>query len=284
MESRHAGGRQHARQAGTGMGAGADQIQPVDVFAAVVRPEPGALRQHRLEPERGAAERQQPVLEILRRQQARGDDLAFQIGQQGAAEFAGDGAAIFFGRDAPVDAALQMRNRRQHVEGIAALGRQRRIGGGRAMQVQAEIVGQYLAFEDVGEQFPVARPQQDGVMRHVGIFASRAEIPDEQAHGISRALDPRGRSSATAPTPAADAGRSRPSRRWRPRYRRRWSSPDASRTPQAAPSLTMISRTSWLHRTRAALPFDQLHQPVDQTPGAAHGIPKKRAERIIISP
>jgi hypothetical protein len=57
------------------------------------------------------------------------------------------------------------------------------------MQIQAEIVGQNLAFEDIGQQFLVARPEQDGVMRHVGIFAARAEIPDEQAHRIARALD-----------------------------------------------------------------------------------------------
>ena len=107
-------------------------------------------------------------------------------------------------------------------------------------------------------------------MRHVLIFAARAEIPDEQAHGISGAFDP-------------PVGPARP-RRCRQQMpvgpgrigigdhddRRRRSRPDASRTPQAAPSLTMISRTSWLQSTAPTLPFDQLHQTVDQAPGAAH--------------
>ena len=52
-----AGRGEHAGQAGAGMGAGADEVEAVDLLAPVVRPEPGALRQHRLEPEGGAAER-----------------------------------------------------------------------------------------------------------------------------------------------------------------------------------------------------------------------------------
>ena len=50
-ESRTRGGRQHAGQPGPGMRAGTDEIEAVDLFAAVVRAEPGALRQHRLQPE-----------------------------------------------------------------------------------------------------------------------------------------------------------------------------------------------------------------------------------------
>ena len=47
-----------------------DEIEAVDLFTAIVRPEPGALREHGLQAERSTAERQQPILEILRRQHA----------------------------------------------------------------------------------------------------------------------------------------------------------------------------------------------------------------------
>jgi hypothetical protein len=40
------------------MGAGADEIQTLDFFAAIVRPKPGALGEHRLEAECGAVDRQ----------------------------------------------------------------------------------------------------------------------------------------------------------------------------------------------------------------------------------
>ena len=48
------GGRQNTRDAGAGMRAGADQIEAGDILAAVVRAEPRALGEHRLQPEGGA--------------------------------------------------------------------------------------------------------------------------------------------------------------------------------------------------------------------------------------
>ena len=50
--------------------ARADEIEAIDFLAAVVRAEPGALREHRFHAEGRAAKRQQIVLKILRRQQA----------------------------------------------------------------------------------------------------------------------------------------------------------------------------------------------------------------------
>ena len=57
------------------------------------------------------------------------------------------------------------------------------------MQVQAEVVGQLAAVEHVVQQPAVARPQHHRVVRHVGVLALGAEVPDEQAHRVAAAVD-----------------------------------------------------------------------------------------------
>ena len=91
----------------------------------------------------------------------------------------------------PIGAAAQMRHRRQHIERIAAWRRQRRIVRGRAVQIQAEVLGEKFARENVAQKAAVARAHDHGVVVHVGKRAARAEIPDEQAHGVARACQPR---------------------------------------------------------------------------------------------
>ena len=93
------------------MRAGTDQVQILDIFALVVRAKPRALSQDRLQPKGGAAKRGEPVLEILRRQQALADDLVLQTRQYSSGEFACNRQAIIFGHHAPVGSALQMRDR-----------------------------------------------------------------------------------------------------------------------------------------------------------------------------
>mmetsp|Transcript_53793 Transcript_53793/g.126972 ORF Transcript_53793/g.126972 Transcript_53793/m.126972 type:complete len:228 (-) Transcript_53793:961-1644(-) len=185
----HAGRRQHARQAGARVGAGADEVEPVHFLAAVVRPEPGALGQHRLHREGGALVAVEPVLEVLRREHQRGDHLVFQPRQQRLAQALGDGGAVGLGAFAPVDAGIQVRHGGQHIEGVAAGRGQARVGGRGAVQVEAEVVGQVLLREDVVQQALVARAQRDGVVGHVGVLAPRAEVPDEQAHRVARLGD-----------------------------------------------------------------------------------------------
>ena len=61
------------------------------------------------------------------------------------------------------------------------MGRQRRVGGSRPVQVQAEIFGQRVVFKNVLQQTFVARPQHHHVVRHVFVLLVRAEIPDKQS-------------------------------------------------------------------------------------------------------
>ena len=59
------------------------------------------------------------------------------------------------------------------------------------MQVQREVGGELLSVEDVGQELSVARPKQDRVMRNIGIGVLRAEVPDEETHGVAFAGDRR---------------------------------------------------------------------------------------------
>ena len=189
------GRREHAGQARAGMGAGADEIEVAISSLLVVRPEPRALRQDRLQPEGGAAERRQAVLEILRRQHTRSDDLVLQAGQQVCLSASAIALAVRSATRAPVGAALQVRHRREHVEGsqpaARATDRCRR-----AVQIEAEIVRQHLAVEDVVSSSLVARPEQDGVVRARRRIGDACRNTRRTGSSNSAPLDARGRSSA----------------------------------------------------------------------------------------
>ena len=118
--------------------------------------------------------------------------------------------AIGFGLRRPVGPAAEMRHRRQHVERVATRRRQRRVGRGGAMEIEAEIVGQHLAFEDVASaaRGSAARARWCGAGRR-RICALGAEIPDEQAHRVARALDPPVGPAPARVVPAAGGDRSR---------------------------------------------------------------------------
>ena len=95
-----------------------------------------------------------------------------------------DSLAIALGLDAPILAAQEIGHGRKHIEGVASGRRDGGVGRGRAMQIEAEIIGQRLALEQILQQFAIAGTHQDGVVADVIIMAIDAEIPDEQAHGI----------------------------------------------------------------------------------------------------
>ena len=68
---KNARGRKHAGNAGARMGSGPHQIQPLDVFATIVGPKPGALGEGRRQSKRCAVMRQQAVSKIHRCHHAR---------------------------------------------------------------------------------------------------------------------------------------------------------------------------------------------------------------------
>ena len=101
---------------------------------------------------------EQPVLEVLRRQQARRDDVRrSRPGSSVASGAAASALPVGLGRSRQSVPLPEMRHRRQHVERVAAGRRERRIGRGRPVQVEAEVVGEHLALEDVVQQLAIAR-------------------------------------------------------------------------------------------------------------------------------
>ncbi len=82
-----------------------------------------------------------------------------------------------------------MRHGRQRVKRVVSGGCHGCVARRGAVQVEAEIVGQLVAAEDVFQQFLVARAEQHHVVRHIGVLAAGAEVPDEEAHGVSAVLD-----------------------------------------------------------------------------------------------
>ena len=75
------------------------------------------------------------------------DDVLLQIRQVVLLQELHDGIAIGFGLGGPVDVGAQVRHRREHVEGLAAVGRHARIGHGRHVQVEREVGRQILLGE-----------------------------------------------------------------------------------------------------------------------------------------
>ena len=186
----------------------------------------------------------EPVLEIERRRDPRRDDVPRKARQNRRFERLLDRLAVGFGLDPPVLSALQVGDRREHVEGVATLGRERRIGRGRAMQVEAEI----------GRERACGRKYRAGV-RDSGGPAGWCDARRRRSGGRrrnTRRRDPSnsGRCRSCGPSivfgsrPARDGDRSRRNRRSRPRRSPERSRPTQARRPFAAPSSTRIVSTS----------------------------------------
>ena len=137
------------------------------------------------------------------------------------------------------------------------------------MQIQAEVVGQCLAIENVIEQTFVAFAHQHHVMRHIGILPVGTEVPDKQAHGVFCALQ-----LAVGPPPTISGRQQPPVGCSRVGVR-----DDDVRVD----TLTAIEHHAGraavfdkdladrgVHTQRAALRFDQRDEPIHQATRPAH--------------
>ena len=114
-----------------------------------------------------------------------------------------------------------MRHRGQHIECVAP-GRAPSLGSvavGRCRYRLKSSASTLVRSKMSCEQLPVARTQEDGVVRRPRSYRRlRAEIPHEQPHGVAAPGPPGGRSSAAgAARPQQPACRSTRYRRWTPR-------------------------------------------------------------------
>ncbi len=181
------------------------------------------------------------------RRHLRGDDGVRQAGEDARFEHLGDPAPVRLGEGAPILAAGQVRHRGQHVEGVATRRREARIRGGRPVQVEARILGQDLAVEDVREQPAIARARAGSCGgRHPGSAASCRNTRRTSPWRSAPAGAARGSSAGAS---AAAAHGSPPNRRSRPRGR-----PRSSRRPRVRPRSRSRSRPGYGRRRRPAGP------------------------------
>jgi len=96
--------------------------------------------------------------------------------------------SIGLAHGAPVDVGIEVGHGREHIEGVAAIRGQARVGGGGAVQIEAEILGQNFALEDVVEQALVARAHENHVVGQGIVTTPCAEVPNKEAHGVVRLL------------------------------------------------------------------------------------------------
>ncbi len=226
--------------------------------------------QYRLQPECRPLPGTETLLKVERCHQARGDDVLFQVRQHIGRKMLRDCLPIRLRRRLPVGVASQVRHRRQNVERIAARGSQGRIGRRRPVQIEAEILRQHLAFEDVAQQLAVTRTKDDCVVGDIFVAPVGAEIPQEQTHRVSRPLQP-----PISPA-AARAGRQKLAIRPRgvgvrhndvsPNCLARFQPHAGGASPAHRDVLDLRAVTD-----RAALTLDQTDQAADNFAGTAHG-------------
>src|ERR1700761_6054040 len=119
----------HAGDAGTRMGSGADEKEVLHVLADVVGTEPGALSEDGFELEGGAEVDIEVRLEVFRRPDDFADDVLSQIGTE-AFQRGENRIGVAFLYLLPIDFSAQVRNGREDIKALTAGRSQRRIGPG----------------------------------------------------------------------------------------------------------------------------------------------------------
>ena len=111
-----------------------------------------------------------------------------QTRQQGFLQAPTNRLAVGLGLLRPIGPTLQMGHRGEHIKSVTATWCHRGVGGARAMQVEAEIVGQAVVPKNIGEQAFVARAQHHGVVGNIGVLPVGTKVPNEQTHGVAATL------------------------------------------------------------------------------------------------
>ena len=121
---------------GARVGAGADEVEIVDVFRFVMRTEPGALGEGRLDREGGAEIAVERTGKVTRVDAVFGYDVGLQVWQVVLFEVLHNCVAIGPGLQFPVDVGAEVGHGGEDVKGFAAVRGQRRVGQGRHVQIE----------------------------------------------------------------------------------------------------------------------------------------------------
>ena len=249
-----------------------DEVQPLHVLADVVRAEPRALRQDRLELERAARDRHRARVSKSSGVMMRCVTMCRRRSGQSVGNFqrGQDRVRVTFLHRSQSDFAPQIRHGREHVEAFAAGRGQARVGPRRRVQIEREIVREDLAVENILQQLFVASrrgrwcgapdPGRSGPCRNRRRTApsSSASAP---AGGRSTCGDAAGRRAC---------GRCWPRRRWKRRPPRETPArpPAARRSPRRPVHRDFIDPRVQVQRP--AHLGEQPQQPIHDRARAAH--------------
>ena len=164
------------------MDAGAGQVQIFKALGLVVKAKPGRLGKQRRDGKARALIAQIITREIIRRHGKRRADMAGQPRQEACVQRLDDPRPQPGFLGPPVDIRALVRHGREHIKAVMPFGREAGIGGRRPVQIKRKIIGQTPPVEDIIQQALIARPEPDGVMRDLVIFAIRAEKQHIQPH------------------------------------------------------------------------------------------------------
>lgn len=172
------------------MRARAHQIDVALPRVAVVRTEPGTLREDGFEGERRPQVGIQLVLKVSRREDAAGDQILAQPRDVVFFEVVENALPITRPFDRPIDWRIaQVRHRRQHVVAGAARWRKAWVGHARRMQVQGKILGQGLTLENLLDKRSITRPGAHGVVLQLRLHALEPEVDDKQRVAEAHAFE-----------------------------------------------------------------------------------------------
>ena len=161
-----------AGDARAGMRAGADEVQVLQHVVAVVRAEERALPQHGFEAEGAAEMGVQLDRKILGGECPHRHEIVPQAGDHRRLERVQDAIGVQLALHRPVALVLaHVRDGREDIEGAAPRRRHRRIGRGRVVEIQREIVGDDAVLVDIVEQLTVAIAEHDRVVADIGMLA-----------------------------------------------------------------------------------------------------------------
>ena len=159
-----------------------------------MRAEEGGLGQARFDPETVAGIGPEDFLKIFGRDEAAIDQPFPEIGDVAALlQELHHGVGETLPLDVPIDIAERVGHRDQRVGRMMPRRGEAGIGDRRNVEILREILGEHFAFKNVGQQFLIARPEDDVVVAQIGVAVAHliAEIDHHQRHALLAELDQR---------------------------------------------------------------------------------------------
>jgi hypothetical protein len=139
--------------------------------------------------------------------------VLLQVGQHAVLQHRGDGVAVLIADGRPVGARCSNWAPQRGRKKCRSPGGPRKGPWRLAVQVQAEVFGQLVVFKNVLQQTFVARAQHHHVVRHIGVLAVGAKVPNKQTRRIVALGNALVGPMAYGAEARSGVGRSRPRRR-----------------------------------------------------------------------